>query len=152
MSLETNKKCCRCLQVKPRREFNKRSACADGLAHNCRACHKQYNKVHYLNNKKLYKAVAKRCRAKRNDKFACWKTTLSCQACGESSSECLDFHHIDPLQKEFIVSNGLHQVNWKTLVAELRKCAVLCSNCHRKWHTGTIAIALTPVDVTNLDD
>lgn len=48
-------------------------------------------------------------------------------------SAVFDFHHRDPLQKEF--SWGSRRTsNWDNLKKELDKCDLLCSNCHREEH------------------
>jgi len=45
-------------------------------------------------------------------------------------SYCLDFHHLDETLKYFELKqmSGLPSF---ILVAELRKCVAVCSNCHR---------------------
>ena len=61
-----------------------------------------------------------------------------CQICGYSRcNDALDFHHIDPSTKE--ISLGAVRgspVSWHKIVAELRKCIMICANCHREIHTG----------------
>ena len=55
--------------------------------------------------------------------------------CGEDHIACLDFHHQNPEEKE-------HNIAWmlafgfskEAILAEIDKCIVLCSNCHRKEH------------------
>lgn len=59
-----------------------------------------------------------------------------CNICGYSRCiSALDFHHLDPSQKDFTVS-----VKKGTLDAEMKleldKCVLLCSNCHREVHAG----------------
>jgi len=57
-----------------------------------------------------------------------------CQMCGFNSHvAALDFHHLNPEEKEFRISKKIDSP-WKTLVQELDKCILLCSNCHRKIH------------------
>lgn len=60
-----------------------------------------------------------------------------CCVCGYDDTnyiEVFDFHHIDPSQKEFSISKKIRA--WDDLVAEVRKCIMVCSNCHRKLHYG----------------
>ena len=46
----------------------------------------------------------------------------------------LDFHHIDPVKKEFSISQmRLTSMNDK-IREELDKCLLLCANCHREVH------------------
>jgi hypothetical protein len=50
----------------------------------------------------------------------------------------LDFHHKDPSQKIFKIAKGIcGEYSWARLKAELDKCILLCSNCHREQHWET---------------
>lgn len=44
-----------------------------------------------------------------------------------------DFHHVDPKTKEYSL-NWLLDKRWSTIAAELDKCILLCTNCHRIEH------------------
>lgn len=61
-----------------------------------------------------------------------------CQCCGYNRCHsALEMHHIDPKEKDF--SFGKVTANpkaWPAIVAELLKCVLLCSNCHREIHAG----------------
>ena len=63
------------------------------------------------------------------------KDSLKCYQCGEDHIAVLDFHHLDPLQKDGNVSTAWAN-GWSTkkIDDEIAKCVVLCSNCHRKHH------------------
>lgn len=71
--------------------------------------------------------------------FRDFKKTLGCNRCGENHWACLEFHHKDPKEKEFmlyqVVSNGWSK---KKILKEVAKCEVLCANCHRKEHADNI--------------
>jgi 5-methylcytosine-specific restriction endonuclease McrA len=59
----------------------------------------------------------------------------ACARCGESHPGCLDFHHVNPTRKEVGVSELVNRGHSrKRVLAEIEKCMVLCSNCHRKEH------------------
>lgn len=45
-----------------------------------------------------------------------------------------DFHHIDPLQKDFTISERM--TSWSAICQELDKCVLLCCRCHREVHDG----------------
>ncbi len=49
----------------------------------------------------------------------------------------LDFHHRNPDQKKFNISDRLGRVGqrWELLQAELDKCDLLCVVCHRLMHS-----------------
>lgn len=56
-----------------------------------------------------------------------------CVVCGESDPRCLTFDHIDPATKSDTVSNLVGTgAAMTTVMAEIAKCQVLCSNCHAK--------------------
>lgn len=61
-----------------------------------------------------------------------------CADCGFESTEfpeAFDFHHQDPSVKVDKVSSFISRgVSWDTLVTELKKCILLCANCHRIRH------------------
>ena len=63
-----------------------------------------------------------------------YKKTLKCEKCDENHPACLDFHHVDN-NKEVSVADAVTK-GWsmKKIMAEIEKCSVLCSNCHRKEH------------------
>jgi hypothetical protein len=47
----------------------------------------------------------------------------------------LDFHHKNPKTKKDKVSRLVDCAFNKTIIlVEIRKCVVLCANCHRKFH------------------
>jgi len=59
----------------------------------------------------------------------------ACIECGEDHPACIVFHHRDPEQKLFNIADARDVgPSKKRLLAEVAKCDVLCSNCHRKLH------------------
>ncbi len=62
-----------------------------------------------------------------------YKSKCSCKKCNESRSYVLDFHHIDPTQKDFDLGNG-SKYGIEKLKEELEKCITLCRNCHAEFH------------------
>ena len=72
-----------------------------------------------------------------------WALGGKCAICGGVFEDCCyDFHHLDPTQKEFTISqtntNGAR--SWLSLRDELKKCALLCANCHRRVHGDYVEI------------
>ena len=62
-----------------------------------------------------------------------------CQICGyDRCEQALDFHHIDPSQKDFDISSNSY--SFEKMKIEADKCALLCSNCHREVHAGFIKL------------
>jgi hypothetical protein len=62
----------------------------------------------------------------------------ACQLCGyDRSSRALNFHHLDPSQKDFGIG-GVSR-SWEAIQAELDKCILVCANCHAEIHDGMIS-------------
>lgn len=58
-----------------------------------------------------------------------------CQRCGYNTYQgALEFHHIDPKQKEFTIGN--RDFKLKECIEESKKCILICSNCHKELHAG----------------
>ena len=56
-----------------------------------------------------------------------------CEICGyDKNIAALEFHHLDPNEKEFTISKTHHSID--SVKDELNKCIVVCSNCHREIH------------------
>ena len=55
--------------------------------------------------------------------------------CGFKHPAAIDFHHRDPKEKEFTVSQMLRRGKTeKQMLKEIAKCDTLCANCHRIHH------------------
>lgn len=126
------KRCSVCGELKPLSEFALNRARKDGHACDCKTCRKKYRDKHYQDNKEYYKSKARAYKAKKQQEFNELRKTLKCSKCGEDRFYCLDFHHIDPSEKEAEVTKLIESP--RKLKEELKKCIVLCSNCHRELH------------------
>ena len=64
-----------------------------------------------------------------------------CQQCGYKFNgyniPAFQFHHRDPDQKDFKIGGVAHK-SWDVLVEELKKCDLLCANCHNMIHSSPI--------------
>jgi hypothetical protein len=66
-----------------------------------------------------------------------------CQGCGYSAYVgALDFHHKDPTEKDFGISEGGIPRNWNLVQRELDKCVLVCKCCHAEIHAGIRNIPL----------
>lgn len=65
-----------------------------------------------------------------------------CLICGYNHcKEALEFHHINPSEKDFGISaNGLTR-SWKVIQPELDKCICVCNRCHREIHSNLIDLS-----------
>lgn len=68
-----------------------------------------------------------------------------CQICGYNRCpSVLEFHHLNPAEKEFSLSGPrTSPKKLETIKEELRKCILLCSNCHKEVHAGYASIPET---------
>lgn len=58
----------------------------------------------------------------------------SCVCCGYNRcSRVLTFHHLDPDKKDKTIKE-LSMASWKRIVKEVKKCILLCANCHMELH------------------
>lgn len=58
-----------------------------------------------------------------------------CVKCGYSKSiKALAFHHLDPSEKDFGISDKGYTRGWKKIKVELDKCILVCHNCHAEIH------------------
>lgn len=58
-----------------------------------------------------------------------------CSICGYNKCQkALDFHHLNPLEKDFNISGGTR--SFESIKKELDKCVLVCSNCHTEIHSG----------------
>ena len=65
----------------------------------------------------------------------------SCIICGfDSSPAALEFHHLDPSEKAFAVSNAGMTRSLESARVEARKCDLLCANCHAQVEIGTLVV------------
>jgi len=62
-----------------------------------------------------------------------YKNSCSCKKCGENRSYVLDFHHLEPTQKDFNLGDA-SKYSLKRIKNELEKCVALCRNCHSEFH------------------
>jgi len=62
------------------------------------------------------------------------KSNYGCQKCGDKREYVLDFHHIDSNIKENTVAKLMIHSSMEKLDEEIKKCVVLCANCHREFH------------------
>lgn len=58
-----------------------------------------------------------------------------CTNCGYNTCQAaLTFHHLDPNEKDFGISEKASKMDWDIIKKELDKCILLCSNCHIELH------------------
>jgi len=64
-----------------------------------------------------------------------------CIICGYNKYYgALEFHHLDPSQKDFTIAGS--NKSFDILKLELDKCVLLCATCHREVHGGLITLEI----------
>lgn len=132
------KKCSKCKLDLDIEMFNKKGIRKNGSIKYqdfCKECNKIASREWYKKEGNRSRIVNKVTEYKRENRmrFAEYKATLLCVKCGESHPACLDFHHRDPLEKDFLLSD-IRSRSLHSIQKEIDKCDVLCANCHRKLH------------------
>lgn len=65
--------------------------------------------------------------------FKDYKESIGCMSCGYNKcGACLDFHHMKDKQRR--ITDKLWYYKGKLLEKELKKCILLCKNCHYELH------------------
>lgn len=105
-----------------------------------KAYKKWYLKLSPEDKKKRLKYITDSARNRRKEQRK-WlmelKSKKSCEECGENRVLCLDFHHKEK-SKDFSIARGINRTYSKRkILKELKKCIVLCANCHRIKHGTT---------------
>ncbi|NBW11685.1 MAG: hypothetical protein EBR82_27000 [Caulobacteraceae bacterium] len=93
------------------------------------------SRKHYANNKEVVKAKVKEYKLKKREEWEAYKTALICTHCGASHPAIIDFHHInrhDPDKRK--VHKLVQNHNYVAAYEEIKKCLILCANCHRIHH------------------
>ncbi len=89
------------------------------------------SKRHYLINKQSYLDKNKKYRQSIHDFVKNIKENASCVDCGmKYPYYVMDFDHLE--DKDFGVSYLMSTGRIKALKNEIKKCEIVCSNCHRQ--------------------
>src|ERR1700759_604722 len=116
------------------------------MVYECRVCEEIKPDDHFFNNGRGF--IDKICRSCKHERmqqrrrnFKDWAIEYKggkCIVCGYTKCRgALDFHHLDPNEKEFIISKaGL--MKKEKAIKELDKCVLLCKNCHAEVHAGLL--------------
>jgi hypothetical protein len=92
------------------------------------------NRASYARNKDARQKKNREKKATAKQKWKEFKSTLSCVQCGQNHPAILDFHHIERHPDNRKVNKLLTNKAYKQAAEEVKKCLVLCANCHRIHH------------------
>ena len=117
-----------------------------------KAYHKEQSRKYYEANKEKVLAANTKNKAWHKSKWDEFKTTLKCTQCGFSHPAALDFHHIDPSKKEYNVHRLVANKQFKKAHEEIKKCIVLCANCHRIHHYEENSVKMQTLTTNQLPE
>lgn len=135
------KTCSKCALSKPESDYFVKDRNVGRLHAHCKDCYrmhrKTYSKLHYEKYGEDYRLRARNRRLRLKNEFR--SGILShlkdnpCALCGESDVSVLEFDHITPTEKTFNISQAVRLgYSWNEVLVEIKKCRVLCSNCHKR--------------------
>ena len=101
------KLCNKCKKEKPLDLFHKNKSKKDGLQDCCKPCCTIRDVEHRQKHKEKWNAHYKQKGREQQQWFKEIKKQYSCKKCGDKRWYVLDFHHIDPSQKEMNVSTAM---------------------------------------------
>lgn len=132
----------------------------DGKLHaQCKQCYsvkrKFFAQEHYARYGEEYRQRARirkrNLKKLRQEQLANYLSGKACEDCGFSDIRALEFDHIDPEIKRFGIARAITDCyKWELIIEEIKKCRILCSNCHRirtarqfkwnknEWHLGGV--------------
>lgn len=112
--------CTKCGRQLPITDFNWRNKEKGTRRSECKYCHSGYMKQKYQQKKNQIQEL---------------KSSLKCAKCGQSRGYVLDFHHINPDEKDNTIARLTSNTSSiENVYDEIKKCIVLCANCHREFH------------------
>jgi 5-methylcytosine-specific restriction endonuclease McrA len=92
-------------------------------------------------DRREYNKAAVTARRRKLRKMAIEYGGGSCKICGYNKSiRALTFHHKNPSEKDFGLSDRGLTRSWDKTKAEIQKCILLCSNCHAEVHDGLVEL------------
>jgi hypothetical protein len=96
----------------------------------CKTHHREYVREHYKANKKYYVDKAANWRDMQRATVQQIKEESPCADCKLNYPYyVMDFDHLS--DKSFNISQMYGKVSLEMLLAEIAKCDIVCSNCHR---------------------
>ena len=126
-------------------------------------CHNCHSEVHYLENEKNKNKIVS-LSSKQAQHIKNWRHNTKNKILQIYSSKCgicnynkckdsLALHHLNPKEKEFTFSKiRANPKPWSLIFKELKKCILLCHNCHNEVHYQKKHIPLEAIEKRNFTD
>lgn len=123
------KQCGKCKKKKPYSSFHKRGS---GYQPWCKSCKKESDSSYYRENRKRWDSY----KTKWRKSFVEWYRSLKNKPCADCNQVfdpvCMDWDYLPQYKKGKAVST-IAQETWnkEKVLEEIKKCELVCSNCHR---------------------
>lgn len=128
----TVKECGKCHKEQPISEYATCNRYKDNHNIYCKSCMREYGRANYRKNKKRYFEVAEK-RDKALDELINSYKSVPCKDCGiEYPHYVMDFDHISDNKFMDISKMRKRRMAFSKIIEEIKKCEVVCSNCHRE--------------------
>lgn len=102
------------------------------MSKNTKEYQKEASRKHYLANKQAYLARASAKKLELVEYVRNLKATTPCADCNKIYPPyVMDFDHLPEYEKIREINKLVHQGASKMLRDEIKKCEIVCSNCHR---------------------
>lgn len=125
------KLCRKCVIEKDKKDFSISSRNKDGLQSYCKVCAVETRMNSYHNNYERERKYRYDKSRENAEKLKEYKESQPCTDCGIFfPSYVMDFDHTSD-NKESNVGN-LIKSSWERILKEIKKCELVCSNCHRE--------------------
>lgn len=140
------KTCCHCKKELSLDNFTVKVRATGQLQPYCKSCKSVYNKTWYEKNKAKHKADAKRNTQKYRDRYKALVFELKSVPCADCGGKfhpvAMDFDHV--LDNKLWNISRMTAHSFDKLIDEIKKCEVVCSNCHRvRTHNRRLRIGAT---------
>lgn len=124
--------CSKCKKLVSKEFFSINRRAKDGLHAWCKECYSKYEKERYQQGDKIRKEKNKKDTIQKRRNFI-WDILQKsqCAVCKNSDPIVLEFDHLDPNNKEYDIASMFY-LSEKKIIEEIKKCQILCANCHRK--------------------
>lgn len=131
MEEEAQKLCYKCKKWKGLSEFYRDKHSQYGRQGMCKACEKERHKKYYPANRDRFLEYAKKHQRAKKD-FINQLKDKPCADCGKTYPPiCMEFDHIGTDKRKDIAYLLNHGYPMEKIIEEVKKCELVCSNCHR---------------------
>ena len=140
--IDADKVCKECGETKPLSAFHPNKQCSKGVVGTCRSCTGQRISQWYKENRNRRQEIANTKNQQRKQKAVDYFGG-KCADCDQTFPNCVfQFHHLDPSKKDINPSGAMAR-NENSMWIELKKCIMLCANCHIIRHRGKEGVNAT---------